>query len=87
MAEKDKHPQGRGDPEDASEEDGPKTPDLPPPMSAAAPKPGHQSVRAGLRRRMRELDDRRAQKSAPDDGEGPDEKGPADEVEPEEPPD
>ncbi|MEV6550340.1 hypothetical protein AB0M57_16745 [Streptomyces sp. NPDC051597] len=44
--------------------------------------PGEESLREALHRRMREVDDRRAGKPAPGD-----DKAPADDVEPEEPPD
>ncbi|MEU1075867.1 MULTISPECIES: hypothetical protein [unclassified Streptomyces] len=44
--------------------------------------PGEESLREAVHRRMREVDDRRAGKPAPGD-----DKAPADDVEPEEPPD
>ncbi|MFK8907127.1 hypothetical protein [Streptomyces sp. YS-3] len=55
----------------------------PEPETGAEPSAsGEESLREALHRRMRELDDRRAEEPAPGD-----DKAPADDVEPEEPPD
>ncbi|GAA0596174.1 hypothetical protein [Streptomyces crystallinus] len=79
MADSDKNRKDRDGPEGSSQEDEPKTPDLPPPTS---PKPGQEHGREDPRRRPREQGDGRAGEAAPDD-----QNEPADEVEPEEPPD